>query len=242
MKKVLLPIFAISFALFSCSSDEGGGSTQGSSNGLKLVRIVETDLDDNSVLTSTLSYTDNFISKVEGTESTGNTYKTEFVYENRRLARENHYENSASTGYITLSYTGDRVTSTASREDGITFTTNYTYNSGGFVINEKQYRDGTLDDDRDYGHDSSGNIVSYAYDAGSANYTYDTGKNPFSLVYSDAVMKVSGTGFSKNNITKETVSNGTVRNYTYTYNSEGYPTEVIKTDDFSTTKTNYYYE
>lgn len=238
MKKLLLSLFAIT--LFSCVSDDG--DTPPADSGLKLIKIVETDLNDNTVLTSNLNYTNNLITKVEGSESTGNTFKTEFVYENQRLVRENHFENNTSAGYVILNYTGDRVTSTASREEGIDYTNNYTYDIKGFVTNEKQYRNGTLDDDRYYDHDNAGNIVRYEYDAGYIVYSYDTAKNPFSLVYSDAVLKVNGPRFTKNNISRETASNGTIRNYTRSYNAEGYPTEVTVDDGFSRKKINYYYE
>ncbi len=127
MKKVLLSLFAVT--LFSCVSDEG--DTPPANAGLKLVKIVETDLDGNTVLTTNLNYTNNQITLVEGSESTGNTFKTEFVYENQKLVRENHFENNTSTGYLILSYTGERVTSTASREEGINYTNNYAYDSNG---------------------------------------------------------------------------------------------------------------
>lgn len=239
MKKLLLSLFA--FTLFSCVSDDS--DIPPANSGLKLVKIVETDLDDNTVLTSSLNYTNDQITKVEGSESTGNTFKTEFVYENQNLVRENHFENNTPIGYIILNYTGDRVTSTASREEGIDYTNNYTYGNSGFVTSEKQYRNGELDDDRYYDRDNAGNIVRYEYDAGYIAYSYDTAKNPFSIIYSDAVLKVNGPRFTKNNITKETASNGTVRTYTFTYNSEGYPTEVIESyEGRLQRKTNYYYE
>ena len=223
MKKII-PLFLFTL-LISCSPESGSNPEPSPTPSLKLTKVVETN--------SSYTYTENFIYsgdvllRTEGTESTGNTTKTEFNYSNNKLQSLTYYDNGVLSGTNTFSYTGELITSSISKESNIDFTHNYIYNSINQMINEKQYSNGNFDGSNDYEYNAQGNISKNLYVSGFTSYEYDTNKNPYSLILSDAVMKIYGIGFSKNNITKEIQSGGTIV-YEFVYNESGYPTQKIE--------------
>lgn len=225
----------------SCSPESGSNPEPIPMPSLKLTKIVETN--------SSYTYTTNFIYsgdvllREEGTESPGNnTFKTEFNYVNNKLQSLTYYDNNVLSGTNTFSYTGELITSSLSNESNIDFTHNYIYNSSNQMKNEKQYSNGNLDGSTDYEYNAQGNIFKALWFSGFTSYEYDTNKNPYSLIFSDAVMKIYGIGYSKNNISKQTDSNGSISTFEFAYNDSAYPTQIIeKQNGISVVKTTFTY-
>jgi hypothetical protein len=238
MKKIIpLLLFTL---LISCSSDSG--STPSPTQNLKLRNIVYTNLRTPFFETTNFIYSGDVLLRAEGTESTGNTFKTEFNYVNNKLQSEAFYDNGVLSGTATYSYTGELITSMLSNESGGVSTTNYAYNSNNQMINEKQYTNGNIDGGNDYVYNNQGNVSKNLYFSGFTTFEYDTNKNPYSLIYPIALMKIYPLEYSKNNITKEIQSGGTIKIYEFVYNDSGYPTQIIeKENGVSVTKTKFTY-
>lgn len=222
MKKLLI---ILSATLFVACSSENNDTNSNSTNTLKLLSFTETEYGN----TETINYTYNG-SNITGFNEADNTSINSFVfgYSNNLLSTITSYHNDIVGSISTFTYSNGKVTSKLSEEDNIDFNHVYTYNSGSQMTNEKQYSNGNLDDSQDYEYNLDGNISKHLY--GNSNYTtfeYDTKKNPYSLIYSEAIMKSYGVGYSKNNITKSTSDSGTVILYEYQYNEEGYPISVV---------------
>lgn len=222
MKKLL---FVLSITLLYACSSENNGSNSNPTNTLKLSSITETEYGNSETINFTYS----------GNTATGfneiddvSTYSFIFGYSNNNLSSITSYHNNIVGSVSTFIYSNGKITNRLSEEDNIEFNHVYTYNSSSQMTNEKQYSNGNLDNSQDYEYNIEGNISKHLY--GSSNYRtfeYDTKKNPYSLIYSEAVMKTYGVGYSKNNIIKETTNSGTVTIYEYQYNENGYPTSVI---------------
>jgi hypothetical protein len=174
------------------------------------------------------------------TDKSNKEYMTEFIYSDGKLQRENYYENLVPKSYQTYSYEGDVIRSMLSFEDNIYFVHKYSYNSKGQIFKEEQFSDDKLDATNTFEYNSDGNISKEIYSNDrSTSYQYDKKKNPLYLLFSDSVLKTYGSLGSKNNI----ISDSDNYSYDYTYNSQGFPTEVIeKYDGVVESKTTYTYE
>jgi PBP1b-binding outer membrane lipoprotein LpoB len=234
MKRIILLFIAI--LIFGCSKDSDS-ENNGNVGGLKLIKIVETDLRNNSTETINFTYTNGVLSKSEAIESNGNVYKTEYIYENGKLKSENHFDNLIPSGTNTFTYTGNIVSSSLSFEDNQYFLHTYAYNSSNKLINAKQFQNNKLQDDKNFEHNSMGNMTKIIYVTYN-NYStmeYDNYKNPYSLIYSEAILNTfDEPGYSKNNVTR---FDGVT--YEYIYNSNNYP--VVKKCD-GVSKTTYTYQ
>jgi len=244
MKKIIpLLLFTV---LLSCSPESGSNPEPIPTPNLKLTKIVYTNFYINSETTTTdLIYDGDVLTEANSTQfnSQGNnTSKTKFNYVNDKLQSESFYDNGVLSGTVTYSYTGEIITSMLSNESGGISTTNYAYNSNNQMINEKQYTNGNLDGGNDYLYNTDGNVYKELYSSGFTTYEYDTNKNPYSLIYSDALIKIYPIEYSKNNITKEIQSGGTIKTFEFIYNESGYPTQIIeKENSVSVTKTTFMY-
>lgn len=241
MKKIIpLLLFTI---LMSCSPDNGSNPAPNQTPSLKLTNVVYTNLRTPSFETTNFIYSGDVLSRIETIESTGNTSKTVYSYVNNKLQSESFYYNGVLSGTATYSFTGELITNMLSNESGGISTTNYAYNSNNQMINEKQYTNGNLDGSNDYEYNAQGNVSKSLYYSGFTTYEYDTYKNPYSLIHGlDALMKIFGVGYSKNNITKEIQSGGTIKTYEFVYNDSGYPIQIIEKDNnVSATKTTFTY-
>lgn len=240
MKKIIpLLLFTL---LMSCSPDSGSNPAPSSTPNLKLRNIVYTNLRTPFFVTTNFIYSGDVLLREEGTESTGNTFKAEFNYVNNKLQSQSYYDNGVLSGSTTYSYTGELITSMLSNESGGISTTNYIYNSNNQMINEKQFTNGNLDSSNDYEYNAQGNISKALWLSGFTSYEYDTNKNPYSLIYTDALIKIYPIEYSKNNITKEIQSGASIKTYEFLYNDSGYPTQIIEKDNgVSVTKTTFTY-
>ena len=244
MKKIiLLLLFTV---LISCSPDSGSNPTPSPTPHLKLTKIVYTNFYINSETTTTdLIYDGDVLTEANSTQfnSQGNnTSKTKFNYVNNKLQSQSYYDNGVLSGSTTYSYTGELIASMFSNDSGGISTTNYTYNSNNQMISEKQYTNGNLDSGNDYVYNTQGNVSKELYYSGFTTFEYDTNKNPYSLIYSDVLMKIYPIEYSKNNITKVIQSGGTIKVYEFIYNDSGYPTQIIeKENGVSATKTTFTY-
>lgn len=240
MKKIIpLLLFTV---LMSCTPEKSPDPAPNPVPSLKLRNIVYANLRTPFFVTTNFIYSGDVLLREEGTESTGNTFKAEFNYVNNKLQSQSYYDNGVLSGSTTYSYTGELITSMLSNESGGISTTNYIYNSNNQMINEKQFTNGNLDNSNDYEYNDQGNVSKELYYSGFTTFEYDTNKNPYSLIYSDALIKVYPIEFSKNNITKEIQSGGTIKIYEYIYNDSGYPTQIIeKENGVSVTKTTFTY-
>lgn len=216
-------------------------------------RITQIADDDEEV--SKIEYNNaGYITKVTETDEDDEVYTTTFIYDaNNRLIKEENREDGDLDDYRTFAYTNNLVTSSTyyDVEDGSEYTTTYKYDANNRKIEE------TDEDDykNTYTYDANGNIskiesfynnvVSYRqifenYDNKPSYYSALKG---LPSVYFDA---------SKNNPGKTTYysdrdGNGTIDatpndviDYTYKYNSNGFPTEIKETsgtDTYTTTLT-----
>ncbi|HEX8576983.1 MAG TPA: hypothetical protein VF677_11880 [Flavobacterium sp.] len=210
---------------------------------MKLIREVETDLITNTSEIFDFTYSNNILIKREETEG-NNVDKTEYIYENGKLIRNNYFNNSILTGNSTYTYTGDIISSMLSFEDNMYFLHNYTYNSDKKLISAQQFSNNILDSSKEFQYNPQGNMSRILSTNYNVTIEYDNYKNPYSLIFSEPFMNsMDGAGYSKNNVTRITESAGYITTYEYTYNDKGYPIQVIeKLNGVSKTRTTYTYE
>jgi len=229
MKKITLLLACIT--IFGCSSD-GGSDNPTETTKIKLIKEVETDLLTNKIQTINYIYNGDILTQTEEIESDGSKFKTEFVYDAGKLKTMNYFDNLIPDGNNTFTYTGNVVSSSLSFEDNMYFLHKYTYNSKNQMTNAKQYHNDNLEDEKNFEYNSEGNmfkIIYTSYNNGISTLEYDTKNNPYKLIFSEAILNsYDESGYSKNNVTKETSSDGGITTYEYLYNDTGYPTQVIE--------------
>jgi len=245
MKKITLSLIAV--IAFGCSSD-GDSEKPISNTDIKLVKEIYTDLLANKSETIVYNYENGFLTNLVLTESNGDVYKTEFVYEYGKLKTEKHYENSIPDGTNTYTYTGPVVSSSLSFEDNMYFLHNYTYNSNNKLLTSKQYHNNILEASKEFEYTSQGNmfkIIDKLYpDLDNTTYEFDDKKNPYSLLYSEAILNsIDEPYYSKNNLITVKSNNVVIANYEYIYNDKNYPTQMIEKDNgVARYKTTFIYE
>ena len=138
-----------------------------------------------------------------------------------------------SSVIATYNYTDNLITSSTVNSNGKFATFIFTYNTLKQVVKEKVLTDGIFFGEKNCKYNSDGNLTKQIYSSFNLNYThlyksYDDKNNPFELTFSDAYLKVYN--ISKNNI-KSSIINDNVQTYKYEYNSDNYPTKIIRKVD-----------
>lgn len=247
MKNSILLILAISIC--GCSSDSDSVAKTTDTN-LKLIKVVETVLNTNAVTTQTFLYSSGKVIKSEIISSGGDAQHVDYMYQDERLTGLVYSSNSNQIGSDSYFYTGELISSRISQEDNQSFMHTYNYNSIKQLVNSQQSQNGIIQSDKNFEHDSSGNINKITYVDSNAESNaiyqmeYDNYKNPFSLVYSEAILKsISSEGYLKNNVLKKISNFGQLRTYEYIYTTAGYPSQVIEKEaGVATLKTVYTYQ
>ena len=216
MKKILFLLFVTS--IFSCSSDEPSTTEEPGTN-FKLKKITSGNQ------YQTFHYVGNNISYTEEIESSGEIYKSEFIYENNKLIKLKRYINNVyqSNNDLFFQYTNEKITTSSSYEDNILFSHQYTYNSSGQMTIDAQYDDGVYNSEETFTYFSNGNIESHSHSAftGTYYYTYDNKSNPLYYAFPESLSKIWA--ISKNN----EISKSPNYTFEYEYNSNNLPTKKI---------------
>ncbi len=241
MKKTLLLLAGLS--LFACSSSDNGDSNEnqnpnpstGTKGKLKSVETPDDYIDENGNQSTfrnitTFDYGNNgFVSKTRSVDRDGIDYSTVFNYEGNKLIGMNYTENGVVTSGTNYTYSGNLIIKSVSIEDKYTDVREYFYNNSNELIKEVYSVNGRESSISEYTY-SNGNIVTEKiiytdgqHDAITRTYQYDNKKNPSSIIFTEAYLKIHQQG--KNNIIKE---NDNI--ITYEYNSGGYPTKKIEGD------------
>ena len=235
MKK-LICLFAGILTL-SCSKDDSNSeNTNPTETGLKLVRINEDRLDVNFGTTTSFTYANGLVTKMEYSQN-GTTFydeTTNFNYVDGKLKSLSFFHQIYAQGIDTYTYNGNLISSCYSTQYSTETTNNYGYNALNQMNSHKVYdKFNNLNYNTEYNYNTAGNILNLVVlpvpGFGSAlintSYEYDTYKNPLSLVYNENVLKINFEG--KNNITKRTNASST-STFEYLYNDKGYPTQRIE--------------
>lgn len=261
MNKLLTLILLVCIA-FSCSSND---SSENSSNnttqtGLKLTGIKVERIDVDWSSTTSFFYENGVVSKIEYSEHGSRSFVDEidFNYENNQLIGLT-YHKDIFKDEKTYTYTGGLVTRIYSEYVIDWLNTNCVYNSNKQLI-RKEKTDSCSPNcttGRIYEYDGQGNIYkistipfnSSTYPVHNTYHSYDNKKNPYSLIYSEAVFKVQTSNlldiYSKNNPIKATLNIDTNKEivYNYTYNDSDFPVERIHIiNGESKYKTTYTYQ
>lgn len=187
------------------------------------------------------TYENNLVSKIETTQNGDFIEDVEVKYENGNLKQMNLFYTTLRhdkkkiinppTENVNAIYNYDdaNLIITLSREcNGLKRIHYFTYNDAQQLITEKEIQDGITLIEKKYKYDKNGNLYNKKdFIAREYDYykTYDDKKNPFSLIYPDAYLKVYK--ISKNNIISCNI-NGKSYTYEYEYNSSNYPVKIIE--------------
>lgn len=213
---LLLLIFILAF-IFSCDSDNDTTPEIG----YKLVKI-ETYRMPNDELKETTIFEyneDGFVSKTERTHYNSGLNTTNYIYTNGKITTIEYVYSNASENHT---YTGDLITSSIYNNIVSQHKNHsYFYNANSQVIKNVSSNDDSISElVATYTYDSNSNMLSEDYTTHSYYSTYDTKKNPFRLVFPEALLKIKFIG--QNNVLTNDYGNVN----TYEYNDNDYPSRL----------------
>lgn len=244
-------LFIILLIVFSCGDDNS--LDKETSVGKKLISIKVERIDVDWGTVTKFYYKDGLVSKSEFSQNGTSSYDetTEFNYKENILVSLTHIDRGGFTSETKYTYVDGLISSRYSDYYKNYQNAYYTYNSKKQLVkweatsisskvgyNFEYNNKGNISKISTIVYASGYNSVSNIYDS------YDNNKNPYSLIYSEALMKVNF--LSKNNIIhiKNSIeSDYDVSTFEYVYNDSGYPLEKIEiVDGKPKFKTTYTYE
>ena len=260
MKKttLLLTLIVLNTFIYSCASDENGGTTEPTEN--RLVKSVKV----NDNFKSDYTYnSQNLLTNWIGTQQNFG-YEMELVYDSNKNLIENHYQETGSGTYssdtyftyntdgklisydaVALTYSGNTITATGTIEGNQEATIVMETNINGLITKLTEMdnytifeysANGNLTTAKNY---NNSNILLTTY-----NVSYDQKINPFfgqfkstyverfiEFFYPFEGIYVSGYDFPffKNNITSISKNAIETTAYNYSYDNQNHPTEVNRT-------------
>ena len=239
MKKILFAL-AIMLSLFSCSSSDDSSQT---SSDVLLKKVISDDgtssemtYQGNKIVKTTNSdgrysnytYTGDFITKIEVFDLDNTlTKKIEYFYSGNKLIQTKLYLDGVLHDKIDIVYNSDFNTRTRTIYDTDTYTNVYKdfYKNEEIIKTQRFNSDGTLDYTRTYLYDNYNlplkNVTGYKY---IANISGD--ESPF-----HNLIKIVETSTNSNR----------TQEYSYEYNSEGYPITKTSIGSGTTYVTQYFY-
>lgn len=223
MRKIIL-LFTTLF-IFGCTSDKNSDETVIFSG--KLIKLINTGLGSNGSYVDVINFTysGDYVVKSEFQNSKD---KTDYIYENGKLISDKYYYNGTLNETNIYNYTADIITSVANTQGSTKQNFKYSYDANNRVITKQGYSTtNTLQLTEYYEYDSLGNVSKKTSNGSITTFGYDTYKNPVSLAFPIAYNKIGGEYATTNNITTST----TGETKTIKYNSSGYPTEIINSEN-----------
>lgn len=204
---------------------------------LKVVKKVSTNYTDGKpepeeVLT--FFYENDLISKIESISDGKIIENVEIKYEDGKIKEMKDYIkplkslNELSVLRV-FKYDKDLITNVLTTEGQRKVLYMYTYNDLKQIIKCQVLENGKLLSEETYLYDKKGNLSDSKCKGQSKKdmtfyKSYDDKHNPFSLIYSEAYLKIIS--MSKNNILHSYNNDGGVNEYQYEYNSKNYPTKI----------------
>jgi len=251
----LFLFLSLTFAFAACNDKEEDDATP---DIIETAACRLTDVTDNDEEANKVEYNSSgFVVKLTETDEDDEVYTTTFIYDaNNRLIKEESRENGQLDDYTTYEYTNNLITTSKYYDaDGTLEDTEvYKYDGNNRIVE--------ISDDSNYKttftYDANGNVTKVE--------SFDLNRLTDRQVYENyddkptALSAVKGlffgyAGVSKNNPGKATyyydadgdgvldTSPSGITTYTYKYNNNGYPTQIIETDeDNDTYTTNYTYQ
>lgn len=260
MKK-LLPFFgALALLLTSCSSDDNNDDANDATSSIKPSKIAYSYANSDSDYSLDIKYDGNKL--ISQTTDDGEVYK--FTYTGDVITKVEYFNADKQLEYTTeYVYTGGKLTSTTEKANNEVLKkaastygkTKYTYNADGTITAKRfyEYQDGTEEEqgsvikitikDSNYSKAETNFSGNLQY---TTTYEYDSKNNPFKNITGFNLLIDWQTDASRNNVTKQTrvtaqvlgktsVSDNTqVSTYSYTYDSNNFPTESKFTDNKGT--------
>ena len=253
MKKLLYLLFAI--ALIGCSSDEDESASDDIQTGKNLL-VKSINLTDSSEGNSNLleySYEGNKLVKLLSTSTsiyyTGKRiFSNTYIYTDNLISVINRYNSEQELSYQTFLEYDDFDRLISIRDDAET--SRYDDNLLSFVYSSDN-TEVTSSNAGTVVKFNSGNI-SFTNDREQGKYTYDDKHSPFKNIIGNNEIFSLTIGFlerdviyfgANNNFVKIESSDGSEVSYTYDYNNEGYPRNIIgksQGDVFLTAIIEYY--
>ncbi len=264
IRKILIPIFTMAIGFASCGGDDNPTPTPPTpEKKIKLTKIITTSRykgengEKEKKRTLKISYgTNGFVNKwiLEGNDDS----QVLFTYndKNQLIKLTETYENEGKevTEITTFTYNDKGLLITVSEDtySGNTRKTIYEYNDKNLMVKRIHDADTKNQIVDTYEYDTNGQLKKRRYDSGEDEtvivYTFDTKKNPFSLLLPKEFRLTDPKGWGKHNYLTAIANKNYKNTATYTYNKDGYPTKVIEKDynykgeEDGTEITEYFYE
>lgn len=230
MKKLL--ILGCCLFLISCSSEDSPEQNNPgpTSNNTLLITKIDTYKPDGLLYsTSVCVYNnDNFLSKINHTNSDGQKDEIRFIYNNGKLVKRMSYDDNGSFEGLSYEYLydGSEIYQVIENSSNSIVNTYYSYNSKGFVKSSlSDYNKNKTP--KQYTYDAENNVLS----RGGDTFEYDNKKDFSALLFPISFYKIKR--LSDHNMTKSSSGN-TIYTYEYKYRSDGYPNEIIRKENGDT--------
>jgi hypothetical protein len=225
--------FIIAVTTVQCSSDDNKTDATDTKKLIKLVNTAyydEAEIREDGVYTMDFVYDKNKVAEIkldfDGPTEKYN-YKTVYTYTGEKLKSDKTYLNGTLSGEATYTYNGNLMSQIEGydRDEGDYFQT-FEYDANGFLSKYTQkYIKSSYQEIRTFENDAKGNILRDGYKA----YEYDNKINPFKAI-PPFLFDISSRG--ENNVTKRIDGiNNRITAYSYTYDTDGYPVEMLYYDN-----------
>ncbi len=243
IRKILIPIFTMAIGFTSCGSGDDPMPTPTPEKKLRLTKVITTikykeqNGEKEKKRTLKIFYgTNGFVGKstLEGNDDN----QVLFTYndKNQLIKSTETYEKKGKEVTETTTYTynpkGLLITVLEDTDSKKPHKTIYEYNDKNLMvkrIHDADTKNQTVDT---YEYDTNGQLKKRRYSSGEDEtvivYTFDTKKNPFSLLLPKEFRLTNPKIWGDHNYLIETDNEYYTNTSTYTYNDDGYPTKVIK--------------